>query len=54
MNDLVAAYTRLTSHAYRSWYAIPVRIIVGYGFMEHGYAKIMRGPESFATILHGL
>jgi putative oxidoreductase len=54
MNDLIAAYTRLTSHVYRSWYAIPVRIIVGYGFMEHGYAKIMHGPESFATILHAL
>jgi putative oxidoreductase len=54
MNDLIEAYMRLTSHVYRSWYAIPVRIIVGYGFMEHGYAKIMRGPESFATILHAL
>jgi putative oxidoreductase len=54
VSDLVAAYTRLTSDAYQSWYAIPIRIIVGYGFMEHGYAKIMRGPESFAAILHAL
>src|ERR1700730_1197151 len=54
MNDLIATYTRLTSHVYQSWYAIPIRIIVGYGFMEHGYAKIMRGPESFTTILHAL
>ncbi|HUO00642.1 MAG TPA: glucose-6-phosphate isomerase, partial [Bradyrhizobium sp.] len=54
MNNLIVAYTRLTSHAYQSWYAIPIRIIVGYGFMEHGYAKIMHGPESFATILHTL
>jgi putative oxidoreductase len=36
MNDLIATYTRLTSHVYQSWYAIPIRIIVGYGFMEHG------------------
>ncbi len=54
MNDLIAAYTRLTSHLYQSWYAIPVRIIVGYGFMEHGYAKIMHGSGSFTTILHAL
>lgn len=54
MNDLIAAYTGLTSHAYQSWYAIPIRIIVGYGFMEHGYAKIMHGPESFTTVLHAL
>ena len=37
-----------------SWSAIPLRLIVGYGFMEHGYAKIVRGPEAFATILHAL
>ena len=54
MNNLIAAYTRLTSHVYQSWYAIPIRVIVGYGFMEHGYAKIMHGPESFTTILHAL
>jgi hypothetical protein len=24
-----------------SWAAIPLRLIVGYGFMEHGYAKII-------------
>jgi putative oxidoreductase len=33
---------------------IPLRLIVGYGFMEHGYAKLARGPESFANILHAL
>jgi len=30
-----------------SWGAIPLRLIVGYGFMEHGYAKIAKGPEHF-------
>ena len=34
------------------WAAIPLRLIVGYGFMEHGFAKLSRGPESFAAILH--
>jgi putative oxidoreductase len=29
-------------------------MIVGYGFMEHGYAKLARGPEDFAGILHAL
>jgi putative oxidoreductase len=36
------------------WYAIPLRLIVGYGFMEHGYAKLARGPESFAAVLHAI
>lgn len=33
------------------WSPIPLRLIVGYGFMEHGYAKLARGPEVFAGIL---
>jgi putative oxidoreductase len=37
-----------------AWYAIPLRLIVGYGFMEHGYVKLARGPEDFANILHAL
>jgi len=36
------------------WSAIPLRLIVGYGFMQHGFAKLTRGPEGFATILHQL
>lgn len=36
------------------WYALPLRLIVGYGFMAHGYAKLARGPETFAGILHAI
>jgi putative oxidoreductase len=36
------------------WAPIPLRLIVGYGFMEHGYAKLSKGPEVFATILHSI
>jgi len=31
--------------------AIPLRLIVGYGFLAHGLAKWSRGPEAFAGIL---
>lgn len=34
------------------WAAVPLRLIVGYGFMEHGFAKLARGPDAFAAILH--
>ena len=34
------------------WAPIPIRLIVGYGFIEHGFAKLSRGPEVFAAILH--
>lgn len=36
------------------WWAIPLRLIVGYGFVAHGVAKLLRGPEVFAGVLHGL
>lgn len=33
---------------------IPLRLIVGYGFMAHGYAKIAHGPDHFIGVLHAL
>ena len=36
------------------WAPVPLRLIVGYGFMEHGFAKLARGPEAFAMILHAI
>jgi putative oxidoreductase len=36
------------------WAPIPLRLIVGYGFMEHGFAKLSKGPEAFAVILHAV
>jgi putative oxidoreductase len=54
MNAIVASYARLTTLLEGAWYAIPLRFMVGYGFMEHGYAKLARGPDSFAIILHAM
>src|SRR5215469_11368310 len=36
------------------WAPIPLRLIVGYGFMEHGFAKLARGPDAFPAILQAL
>jgi putative oxidoreductase len=36
------------------WSPIPLRLIVGYGFMQHGFAKLSRGPDAFASILQGI
>jgi putative oxidoreductase len=36
------------------WSPLPLRFIVGYGFMAHGYAKIIKNPDHFAAILHAL
>jgi len=34
--------------------AVPLRLIVGGGFLAHGLAKWHRGPEAFSAILHTL
>lgn len=38
----------------RQWSAVPLRLIVGYGFIAHGYAKVMNGPDRFADSLQAL
>jgi len=36
------------------WALVPLRLVIGFGFAAHGYAKLVRGPESFASILQVL
>lgn len=38
----------------KRWAPIPLRLIVGYGFVIHGYLKLERGVEVFAAALGGL
>ena len=33
------------------WATLPMRLLVGYGFIEHGFAKLSKGPDAFAGIL---
>jgi putative oxidoreductase len=37
-----------------AWWTLPLRVIVGYGFIVHGVAKLVRGPGSFANTLQAL
>ena len=37
-----------------NWYAVPLRLIIGLGFIEHGYAKLSRGADAFIAILHSI
>jgi putative oxidoreductase len=36
---------------WRQWPPLPLRLIIGYGFMVHGWAKLSRGPAGFARLL---
>jgi len=47
-------WTAKAGNMLSAWGALPLRLVIGYGFMDHGYAKLSRGPETFATVLHTL
>jgi putative oxidoreductase len=49
----IERWTRFTRRLSR-WGAWPLRFVIGYGFVVHGYAKLMRGPENFAVVLQVL
>src|SRR5215510_14974585 len=36
---------------WRQWAPLPLRLIIGYGFLAHGWAKLSRGPAGFARLL---
>ncbi len=55
MKILLDFYLKLSSRfPIARWTPIPLRLIVGYGFMEHGFAKLSRGVDSFAAILQAM
>src|SRR5215813_7049905 len=41
----------LNGDRWRRWVPIPMRLILGVGFMVHGWAKWSRGPAAFAELL---
>src|ERR1700735_2990601 len=47
-------FTFLNRASVTRWAPIPLRLIVGYGFMQHGLAKLSRGPDAFAVVLHAI
>jgi putative oxidoreductase len=42
------------SHLLARWAPLPLRAIVGFGFLQHGLAKAARGPDAFPLILQAL
>src|SRR5215831_9008705 len=41
----------LNGEQWRRWIPVPLRLILGVGFMVHGWAKWSRGPAAFAELL---
>jgi putative oxidoreductase len=41
----------LNGDRWRRWVPVPIRMIIGVGFLAHGWAKWSRGPAAFAELL---
>lgn len=46
-----SAMKRLDLRVHEAWALVPLRLILGFGFLAHGVAKFSRGPEHFGAIL---
>jgi putative oxidoreductase len=44
----------LTQYPYARWAPLPLRLIVGFGFMQHGFTKLYKGPDAFGAILQAM
>lgn len=47
-------FVRLDRSRFTPWAPLLLRLIVGFGFAVHGFAKLSRGADSFAVILQSL
>jgi putative oxidoreductase len=50
---VLTLYHRVVASQVAHWAPLPLRLIVGYGFAEHGFAKLLRG-DNFAGLLHAM
>ena len=41
----------LDGNSWSAWALLPLRLIIGFGFMAHGWAKLSKGVDGFASIL---
>ena len=47
-------YDFLHGFGINRWPLVPLRLIVGFGSIEHGLAKLAKGPDAFANILQAM
>src|SRR5689334_6674069 len=47
----VRSIVRWSEDGLGEWSILPLRLIVGFGFLEHGLAKWHRGPAAFGHLL---
>lgn len=52
--DHSSRFTAFIRPSMARWAPIPLRLIVGIGFLQHGFAKLSKGPAGFTNILHAI
>lgn len=52
--SIIDGYIHASLPVPASWYAVPLRLMIGLGFFQHGYAKLSRGADDFIGILHAM
>ena len=52
MLDLIRTINSPSDSSARRWVLLAMRLVVGYGFLAHGFAKLSRGPANFGRLLH--
>lgn len=51
MNNMIKETFSIEKKNYQQWAPLFLRLIIGFGFMAHGWAKLSRGPAGFEKLL---
>jgi putative oxidoreductase len=54
LRSTLQAFKPLAFVKWGHWAPLPLRLIVGYGFLVHGLAKLQKGPENFVAIVDAI
>lgn len=54
LRSTLQAFRPLAFAKWSHWAPLPLRLIVGYGFLAHGLAKLLKGPENFVAIVDAI
>lgn len=54
LKKILNSIQRVENSGLKPFSVLPLRAIVGFGFMQHGFAKLAKGPDAFAAILQAI
>jgi putative oxidoreductase len=51
---LIVTFHSFISSSFARWAPVPLRLIVGFRLVEHGFATLLRGPVHFTGVLQAM